>query len=72
MSKLAEKLRVNILLIQFKGLYKVFVKVLIETNAGISSELNFSDLYRSVNYTWSLAKFTLTPSRFINFTRHPM
>ena len=58
--KLTEKLRVNSLLLQFKGLYmyKIFVKVLIETNVNISNELNFSDIYRSVNYIGSLANTT--------------
>ena len=34
-----------------------FVKVLTETNVNISSELNFPEVYRSVNYIGSLAKF---------------
>ena len=32
--------------------------VLIERNVNISNELNFSDVYRSMNYTGSLAKFS--------------
>ena len=56
--KLTEKLRVNSLLLQFKGLYKIFVKVLIETNVNISNELNFSDISRSVNYIGSIANTT--------------
>ena len=39
------------------ALIKIF-RVLIETNVNISNELNFSDVYRNVNYTGSLAKFT--------------
>ena len=31
---------------------------LIEMNVNISNELNFSDVYRSVNYMGLLAKFT--------------
>ena len=56
--KSAEKLRVNGLLLQIKRSYKILVKVLIETKVYISNPLNFSDVYLSVNYTWSLAKFT--------------
>ena len=41
-------------------------------NVNISNELNFSDVYRSVNYSGTLAKFTLTPSMFIHFARDPM
>ena len=59
-SKLATKLHVNGLLLQFKCSYKIFVKVLIETNVNISNELNFSDVYLSVNYIGWLAKFTFT------------
>ena len=69
--KLAEKLRVNVLLLQFKQLIRFFVKVLTETNVNISNELNFSDVYRSVNYIWSLAKFARTLSGFIHFARYP-
>ena len=57
-SKSAEPLRVNVLLLQFKLLYKLFHKILIETNVNINYELNFSDVYGSVNYIGSLAKFT--------------
>ena len=42
----------------FSAYIKVFVKVLTETNVNISNELNVSDVYRSVNYIGSLAKFT--------------
>ena len=35
-----------------------FVRVLIETKVNISNELNFSDVYRNINYNGSLAKFT--------------
>ena len=55
--KLAEKLHVDNLLLQFKRL-RFFVKVLIETNVNISNELNFSYILGSVNYIGSLAKFT--------------
>ena len=40
------------------ALFKISVKVLIETNVNISDELDFSDVYRSVNYFGSLAKLT--------------
>ena len=43
--KLAEKLHVDKLLLQFERL-RFFVKVLIATNANISNELNFSDIFR--------------------------
>ena len=36
---------------------RFFVNVLIEMKVNISNELNFSDVYRSVNYIGSLAKF---------------
>ena len=48
--KLAEKLCVNVLLLQFKLLYKIFVKVLIETHLNISNQFHFSYVYQSVNY----------------------
>ena len=48
---------------------RYFVNVLIEMNVNINNELNFSDVYRSVNYTGSLAKFTWTPLGFIHCTR---
>ena len=37
---------------------RFFVKYLIEINVNISHELNFSDVYRSVNYIRSQVKFT--------------
>ena len=37
---------------------RFFVKILVERNANISNGLNFSDVYRRVNYIGSLAKFT--------------
>ena len=56
---LAEKLRVNVFLLQFSSSIRFFVNVLIEMNVSISNELNFSDVYRSVNYIiGSPAKFT--------------
>ena len=42
----------------FSALIRFFAKVLIVTDVNISNELNFSDVYRSVNYIGSLAKFT--------------
>ena len=36
---------------------RFFVKALIETNVNISNKINFSGVYRSVNYIGSLAKF---------------
>ena len=44
----------------------MFVKFLNETNANITNEFSFSGVYRSLNYTVSLAKFTWTGS----FTTH--
>ena len=41
----------------FSAYIRFFVKVLIEMNANTSSELNFSGVYRIVNYIGSLAKF---------------
>ena len=55
---LAEKLCVNVFLLQFSAYIRFFVKVLIEMNVNRSNELNISDVYRSVNYIGSLAKFT--------------
>ena len=37
---------------------RFLVKVLIENNVNISSELNFSDVYQNVICIGSLAKFT--------------
>ena len=52
--QLSEKLCVNVLLPEFKRLYKIFfVKILIERNVNIST-----DVYERVNYNGSLAKFT--------------
>ena len=42
----------------FSAYIRFFVNVLIEMNVNISNEFNFSDVYRSVNYTESPAKFT--------------
>ena len=42
----------------FSAYIRFFVKILIETNINISNELIFSDVYRSVNYTELLVKFT--------------
>ena len=44
--------------LDFSVLIRIFVKVLIETSVNISNELNFFDVYRSVNYTQPQAKFT--------------
>ena len=51
----------------FSAHIRFFVNVLIEMNVNISNELNFSDVYRSVNYNGSLAKwgsFTLHPTQY--------
>ena len=69
---LAEKLHVNVFLLQFWHLYNIYVNVLIEMNVNISNALNFSDVYWSVNYTGLLAKFTWTPSGFTHFAPDPM
>ena len=45
--------------VNFSAYIRFFVKVLIETNVNISNELNFSDIYRNVNYSGLLAKFGL-------------
>ena len=42
----------------FSAYIRFFFNVLIEMNVNISNELDFSDVYRSVNYIGSLAKFT--------------
>ena len=55
---LAEKLCVNTLLLQFYSSYKICFKAFVERNVNMSYELNFSDVYQSVNYIVSLAKFT--------------
>ena len=38
--------------------YIRFFEILIEKKVNISNELNFSEVYRSVNYMRSLAKLT--------------
>ena len=43
---------------KFSAFIRFFDKILIETNVNISDELNFSDVYQSVNYIASLANFT--------------
>ena len=40
-------------------------------NVNISNELNFSDVYQSVNYI-GLAQCTLTPLEFIHFAGDPL
>ena len=52
----------------------LFVKILNETNCNIRNELNFPEVYRSVNYIGSLSKFihVRTPSGFNHFARDPM
>ena len=47
--------------LNFSAKIRFFVKVLIERNVDMSNGLNFSDVYRGVNYTGSLAIFTGTP-----------
>ena len=53
--QVAEKLRVNVLQLHFKRLFKFSAKVLIKTKINIDNELNFSDVCRSVNFIGSLA-----------------
>ena len=65
-SLLAETVNVIFLLLQFKAYIKLFIKVFTKTYVNISNELNFSDIYQSVNYIGSLRKFTGTPSGFIH------
>ena len=55
---LTEKLRAMFPCFTFSVYIRVFINVLIEMNVNISNELNFSDVYRSVNYIGSLANFT--------------
>ena len=55
---LAGNLCVNVLLLQFKHLYNIYHQSSIETNVSISNELHFPNVYQSVNYIGSLAKFT--------------
>ena len=42
----------------FIAYIRFFVKVLLEMDVNISNELNFSDVYQSVNYIGLLAKLT--------------
>ena len=56
MLRLAERPRVTVLLLH-SAYIRFFVKVLFERNVNVSNEFNFSDVYRSVNYIESLAKF---------------
>ena len=58
--QLAEKLRLNDLLLRFQSLYNIFVNVLIKTNVSLSNELNLPYVYRSVN-TWVASKVYLNP-----------
>ena len=39
----------------FSAYIRLFIKVLTKTNVNISDEINFSDVYRRVNYIGSLA-----------------
>ena len=41
----------------FSAYTRFFVKDLIERNVNISNELNFSDVYRTIDYIGSLEKF---------------
>ena len=43
-------------------MYEFLSKFLNETNANITNEFSVSGVYRSLNYTGSLAKFTWTDS----------
>ena len=43
----------------FSAYIRFFIKGLIDTNVNISNELNFSDVYRSVNYIGSLGVYSL-------------
>ena len=42
---------------------RFFVKVLITTNVNVSSELHFSNVYQSVNYTANQCSLTLHATR---------
>ena len=52
---------------------RLFFRVLIEMNVNtcINNELNFSDVYRSVNYIWVTSKVYMNPLRFIQLARGP-
>ena len=50
-------------------LVRFFVKLLIVTNVNISNKLNFSDVYRSVNYFGLLAIFH-EPRKRLNIILH--
>ena len=54
----ALKLRAMFCSFNFSAYIRFFVTVWIEKNVNVSNELNFSDVYRNVNYIESLAKFT--------------
>ena len=68
-SAVSRKLRANILLLHFERLVKIFRQGSDETNVNISNELNFADVYRSVNYSGSLSKLTRASSGFIQFAQ---
>ena len=81
---LAEKLRVNVFPVSrktackcfscfnFSAYIRFFVNVLIKMNVNISNELNFSEVYRSVNYIGSLrGSFTLHSTQCsLHFDKH--
>ena len=59
--------------LNFSAYIRFFFKVLIERNVDMSNDLNFSDVFRGVNYTGSLAIFTGTHSEVsVNFASDPM
>ena len=51
--------------------YVRFAKVLIEANVNMSNELIFSEVYLSVNYIGSLAKFYINPFRVHSLCTQP-
>ena len=68
-SAVSRKLQLMFYCFNFSPEIRFFYKNLIETNVNISNELNLPDVYRSVDYIWSLAKFTCTPSGLFTCTR---
>ena len=64
---LADKLRVNVFLLNFSAYIRFFVNILIEMNVDISNKLNFSDVYMT-KFIWPNIVYTSLILREMKFS----
>ena len=69
---LVEKTACNHFLDSILAFMQDFHQILRRNECKYKQWIYFSDVYRIINYTGSLAKFTWTPLGFIHFARDPV